>query len=113
MTADEYRERWGIPAMEPLASAEYVEVARRRMLGLRAAGKIDNTHLPAATTAARAAPKPKIGSAKKRHAALIAELRPGDWCKIPDGGKRKDGRDAVKAREAQRRRRAARRQSRD
>ncbi len=39
--------------------------------------------------------------------AMMTELRPGDAHKLPPGAKRADGRDADKAREAQRRRRAA------
>lgn len=108
MEINDYRERWGIPAMTPLAGRTYRERQRRKLIDMQNAGTITYDHLPAATTKAAASDKPKIGVAKLEHSALISALRPGDSHKLPAGARRADGKDADVARAAQARRRASR-----
>lgn len=82
LSNDEYRERYALPAMTPLAGQAYRRAHREKLQRMQADGTIDYLHLPAATEKAAAAAKPKIGVAKIQHANLIAQLRPGDHHKL-------------------------------
>lgn len=101
LTNEEYRERYGLPAMTALAGQAYRRAHREKLQRMQADGTIDYSHLPAATAKAANADKPKNGVAKTAHAEMVSQLRPGDHHKIAPGGKRADGRDADHAREMQ------------
>lgn len=103
---DEYRELWGLPAMTPLAGQAYRQAHRDKIHRLQASGALTYDHLLDATKKAAGKGGGKIGIAKIEHAALIAQLRPGDAHLLPPGAKRADGRDADRAREYQQRQRA-------
>lgn len=108
MTAREYRERHDLPKSHKLAGQairEAQSIQTRRMI---AAGTMNNDPI-AASKAARNAGRGYRTRADLARQAEIARAIP--HATIPDGGKTKDGRDAVKRREAQRRRRAKQREA--
>ena len=108
MTAREYRERHDLPKSHKLAGRairEAQSVQTRRMI---ADGTMNNDP-GAASEAARNAGRGYRTRADLAAQAEIARAIP--HATIPNGGKRADGRDAVKAREAQRRRRAKQREA--
>ncbi|WP_454878615.1 MucR family transcriptional regulator [Serratia inhibens] len=55
LTADEYRERYNIPAGIPLAGKAYREMQRLKLVAMQKGGVIDYSHLPNAEKAARRA----------------------------------------------------------
>lgn len=103
MTAREYRERWDLPASHKMAPDDIrsaQSVITKRMI---ADGTLKNDPI-AASEAARHAGRGYRTAEDLARQAEIARNIPRKM--IPDGGKRADGTDAVKARVAQRRRRA-------
>jgi len=106
MRCDEYREAWGLPAMTPLAGQIYRAKHREKIKKMQSDGRQTYDHLPFAAAKSIGTSKEKIGVAKTVHAALIAEIRPGDARRLPPGAKRADGRNADIARVSQQRRRA-------
>lgn len=104
MTAREYRRRHDLPASHKLASDNLRNAQSAQTLAMIADGTLRNDPL-AASEAARSA-----GRGYRTRADLAAQAERAariPHAVIPDGGKRADGKDATKAREAQRRRRAA------
>ncbi len=55
LTADEYRERYNIPAGIPLAGKAYREMQRLKLIAMQKDGVLDYSHLPRAEKAARRA----------------------------------------------------------
>lgn len=55
MTADEYRDKFNIPAGIPLAGTAYRAMHRDKIKRLQDSGSLDYSHLPAAEKAARRA----------------------------------------------------------
>ncbi|TPW52405.1 hypothetical protein FKD06_07830 [Serratia sp. SRS-8-S-2018] len=55
LTADEYRERYNIPAGIPLAGKSYREMQRQKLIAMQKDGVLDYSHLPKAEKAARRA----------------------------------------------------------
>ncbi|HEP0989111.1 TPA: MucR family transcriptional regulator [Serratia marcescens] len=55
LSADEYRERYNIPAGIPLAGKAYREVQRQKLIAMQKDGVIDYSHLPKAEKSARRA----------------------------------------------------------
>lgn len=101
--SDEYRESWGLPAGTPLAGLSYRAWHAAKLRRMQADGTIDYSHLPAATEAARKAPRtPKTDLDAREHSARVARLRPGDAHRLPPGSKDARGRDADREREYQR-----------
>jgi ROS/MUCR transcriptional regulator protein len=103
MTTREYRQRHDLPASHKMASDDLREaqsLLNRRMI---ADGTLNNDP-KLASDAARGKWRGQRTTDDLARQAEIARAIPRNI--IPDGGKRADGRDAAKAREAQRRRRA-------
>lgn len=110
MTAREYRQRHDLPASYKLASESLRESQSQRTREMIADGTMRNDPL-AASEAARNAGRGYRTTADRAAQAERATNIPRTI--IPDGGRRADGRDAVRARLAQRRRRAAAKQRHD
>ena len=107
MNASDYRANFDLPASFPLASASYCEQSRRRTNERIAAGSMSYDHLPLAVEQARSAGRGFIATGVRiARSETAAKNRPGDVNRLPDGGKRADGRDANRARKAQQERRA-------
>lgn len=109
LSAQEYRERHDLPVRYRLASSDLRAAQSERTRQMIADGSLNNDPL-AASEAARHAGRGRRTAADLAEQAERAKRIPHET--IPDGGKRADGRDAVRAREAQRRRRATEREKR-
>ncbi len=106
MTAAEYRQEYDLPASFALASPSYCEQARRRTTERIALGAMTYEHLPRAVEEARNHGRGYIAtSIKQIRSETAKKTRPGDARLLPPGARRKDGRDADKARKAQQKRR--------
>lgn len=103
VTSQRYREAYGIPQGEPLASAEYRAAQAAKMRRTQEDGRIKYDHLPDAVEKSRLAQdRPKRGSALEKQRALVAAVQPWKKSQLAPGSKRADGRDADRAREYQR-----------
>lgn len=106
MTPNDYRDRWELPRGTPLAGHATRKLRSEIIKQTISDGAMTYEHLPVAMKLAQQAQRPqKTPASAAAHSARIAELRPGDHSKLPPGAKRADGRDADRAREAQRLRR--------
>lgn len=103
ITAREYRARHDLPASCKLAADDLRAAQSERTRRMIAEGVMHNDPR-AASEAARTAGRGRRSSQDLARQAEIARRIPHQT--IPEGGKRADGRDAARAREAQRRRRA-------
>lgn len=101
----EYRQRWGIPALAPLAGQAVRATRAAVMRAAIADGRLNYAHLPRATEEASDAGRGIRAEWERRQQAERAASIPHD--QLPPGARRADGRDADVAREYQRRRRAA------
>ena len=104
MTAREYRAAHDLPATYRLAADDLREAQSALTRQMIDAG-VMKADPAAASEAARGAGRGHRTAEQRAAQAERARAIPHET--IPDGGKRADGRDAVRAREAQRRRRAA------
>jgi hypothetical protein len=102
MTARAYRETWHIPAGAALAGLAYREARAEIATRLIAEGSLIPNHAAANEAAREAGKRSKVDWQAADHAAIIKAVRPGDHGILPPGSKRRDGRDADKAREYQR-----------
>lgn len=103
ITCDDYREKHGLPALTPLAGKHTRQLRSEIIKQAIESGNLNYEHLPRATEIARTIDKrKKTDVSKNEHRQLIAKLRPGDHGRLPPGAKRRDGRDADRAREYQR-----------
>lgn len=110
MNTASYRERWEIPAGEPLASDGYREAHRAKLGRLVAMGVVVRDPAAASEAARRAERPTKVPQQAAEQSVRVAVHRPGDHSLLPPGAKRADGRDADKAREYQRAYRAQKKQ---
>ncbi|WP_438670765.1 MucR family transcriptional regulator [Pseudogemmobacter sonorensis] len=106
MTAREYRIKHGLPASHSLASESYRARQRENTLRRLAEGSLRPDPIAASEAARHAGRGQRTAEDLARQAEIARSILRQ---MIPDGGKRADGRDAVRAREAQRRRRAKQR----
>lgn len=80
MTADEYRDKFNIPAGIPLAGTEYRSSQRDKIRRLQRDGALDYSHLPVAERAAR-----RAGRGDKRDFDRKSQA---DWMKrVNDSGR--------------------------
>lgn len=103
MTPDEYRDKWGIPRGRGLAGRSTRRTLARQAGDMWQTGILNGKHLKDAARQidydARAGKQPASDAEQKRG---VHRAKPWDSKKIPTGGKRRDGRDALRAREYQR-----------
>lgn len=103
LTPDEYRARWALPRLTPLAGRATREARSQVIRRQIESGALTYDHLPTATDAAREAGRPrKVPAQAAAQSERVRKLRPGDHSHLPPGAKRADGRDADRAREYQR-----------
>ncbi|NHN93851.1 hypothetical protein GVI59_18320 [Acetobacter sicerae] len=104
LSCDQYRKMFAIPAGCGLVCAPLRKQAADQTRQRHLSGKLSPDLLAASQAARQAGRGERVAwellEQSRRAAAIEREI-------IPDGGLRRDGRDAVRARETQRRRRAA------
>lgn len=108
MDAGAYRDKWAIPASRALAGRDYREQHSAKLRRMISDGSLIPAHEKATEAAKEAGSRRKVTWQTAAQAARVAALRPGDHSLLPAGAKRKDGRDAARARDYQRLYRARR-----
>jgi len=100
LSAPEYRQRYNLPAGTPLAGLEYRRAQSDKLKRMIDAGTLTHDHLPNAVEAARKSERPRrtdydLAEQSERAASIERD-------QLELGSRRKDGRDADRAREYQR-----------